>query len=435
MNCKSGDDETCKRRNATSLSYYIASLLVTLEYARIWPDGESFPSCKILLSSGATIIFICANFLLLLSEIAVLTMRCNLELFANIIGVIGMHAVGLVKWCYCIKTNGIIVDMVMTLEKCHVLCQRIDNSEDGYQIYRSQMERARQYSTYFIRGWMITCIYGILHWCANPLFITSWTEMDFTSNHTSTKRNLPYITWYPLDVDNIYNYICLYSMQVIGGLSSAIGIVCYDSLYVTILMIICAQFQYINTILTKTNFDNVSTLEKKLKNCADCHAEIIKFLKMLQSFTGPTMFVQCIETLIGICLVSFQTSAIVVINKETILILWSLFEYFICLNIQLYFFCFYATRLEHLGTQISHSVYSCGWELVNVEKKRESNFKTQSQNHSIYSLVQTIILRAQRPIVLTGGPFYALSLETFRAISTMAVSNSVFLHTVSSANE
>lgn len=31
--------------------------------------------------------------------------------------------------------------------------------------------------------------------------------------------------------------------------------------------------------------------------------------------------------------------------------------------------------------------------------------------------MQTIILRAQRPIVLTGGPFYALSLETFRAVS------------------
>lgn len=81
------------------------------------------------------------------------------------------------------------------------------------------------------------------------------------------------------------------------------------------------------------------------------------------------------------------------------------------------------------GTQISHSVYSCGWELVNVEKKRESNFKTQSQNHSIYSLVQTIILRAQRPIVLTGGPFYALSLETFRAVSKILqqVLNILFL--------
>lgn len=136
MNCKSGDDETsCKRRNATSLRYYIANLLVTLEYARIWPDDESFSSCKILLSSGATIILICANFLLLFSEIAVLTMRCNLELFANIIGVIGMHAVGLIKWCYCIRKNGIIVDLMMTLERCHVLCQRIDNSEDGMSIY------------------------------------------------------------------------------------------------------------------------------------------------------------------------------------------------------------------------------------------------------------------------------------------------------------
>lgn len=31
---------------------------------------------------------------------------------------------------------------------------------------------------------------------------------------------------------------------------------------------------------------------------------------MLQAFTGPTMFVQCIETLVIICLVSFEASAI-----------------------------------------------------------------------------------------------------------------------------
>jgi len=31
---------------------------------------------------------------------------------------------------------------------------------------------------------------------------------------------------------------------------------------------------------------------------------------MLQTFSGPTMFVQCIETLIVLCLVSFEASMI-----------------------------------------------------------------------------------------------------------------------------
>lgn len=31
---------------------------------------------------------------------------------------------------------------------------------------------------------------------------------------------------------------------------------------------------------------------------------------MLQTFSGPTMFVQCIETLTVLCLVSFETSVI-----------------------------------------------------------------------------------------------------------------------------
>lgn len=35
-----------------------------------------------------------------------------------------------------------------------------------------------------------------------------------------------------------------------------------------------------------------------------------RFLQKLQMFTSPTMFVQCLETLTVICLVSFEVSTI-----------------------------------------------------------------------------------------------------------------------------
>ncbi|XP_018314889.1 odorant receptor coreceptor [Mycetomoellerius zeteki] len=211
---------------------------------------------------------------------------------------------------------------------------------------------------------------------------------------------------------------------IIGGISSALGIICYDTFYVTTLMVICAQFQYINIILMKIDFDNVPeaifVLENKLKNCVNCHTEIIKFLKMLQTFSGPTMFVQCIETLIIICLVSFEASAIkVAIDMESILKLWSLLEYFLCAAFQLYVFCFFVTQLEHLGLQIAHSVYSCGWEFMAIEKREQMDFGKQLKLYNVGRLVQTIMVRAQRPIVLTGGPFYVLSLETFRVVSNV----------------
>lgn len=131
MKRKSNDDQTeIRRKDATSLEYYISCLLAILGYARIWPV-DSFPLHKMVFSIGATSVFILGNFLLLLSEIVELTVIKELKLFANIVGVICMHLVGLIKWCYCIKKNRQIVDIAIKLEKCHVLCQQIDNSGEG----------------------------------------------------------------------------------------------------------------------------------------------------------------------------------------------------------------------------------------------------------------------------------------------------------------
>ncbi|XP_029159447.1 odorant receptor 13a-like [Nylanderia fulva] len=421
MNRKNNDQtEMFKRRDdIMPVEYYISHLLAIFGYGRIWHvDSLS----KMLLSTGATTIFILGNFLLLLSEIVVLMMINDLKIFANIIGVICMHLVGLMKWCYCIKESSQLVNIAIKLEKCHVLCQQIDNSEEGCQVYRNKMENARRYSSYFIYGWTSTCIYGILHWCSNPLILGFWTlkQMDST-NQTFIIRSLPYIGWYPFNTNNIHNYICLYLMQIIGGMSSAFGIVCFDCFYVTMLLIICAQFQYINTILTRINFDDnmpeaMFILERKLKNGVNCQAEILQFLNTLQTFCGPIMFVQCVETLILICLVSFEASTIkIAMDMESIFKLWGLLEYFLAANIQLYFFCFSATRLEFLGLQIAQSVYFCGWELIIFKEGKdqsenlENNYRKQLKyRKSIGQLVQMIMLQTQRPIVLTGGPFYIL---------------------------
>lgn len=74
------------------------------------------------------------------------------------------------------------------------------------------------------------------------------------------------------------------------------------------------------------------------------------------------------------------------------------------------------------GLQIAHSVYFCGWELMIFQEKKnqsKNNFEKQLKHYNINRLVQMITVRAQRPIVLTGGPFYILSLETFRVVSNI----------------
>jgi hypothetical protein len=125
-----GKDDDKPHERSDTIDHYIASLLAVFRYARIWP-AESLALRERLLSTVATSVLIAANFLLLLSELAALTPDIDLEMFAKIISSISMHNSNLVKWCYCIWRGGEIVSIVMKLQKCHVLCQRINNCEKG----------------------------------------------------------------------------------------------------------------------------------------------------------------------------------------------------------------------------------------------------------------------------------------------------------------
>lgn len=138
MNGESNDDgdgggSRVKREDAattTSVEYYIEYLLIMLEYSRIW-HAKSFSPLKTLLATATTTVLILVNFLVVLSEFTILTMTYDLKLFANIVGAISLHGIGLIKWCYCISKNKKVLDIVMTLERCHALCQRIDDSKEG----------------------------------------------------------------------------------------------------------------------------------------------------------------------------------------------------------------------------------------------------------------------------------------------------------------
>lgn len=130
MNWKSQNDEACKRNDALSIGRYIPFLLAALKYARMYP-AESFSMSKIVILTGLVVIVIVLILMNLLSEIAIIVMSTNENVVADAIGVFTTHLGGLLKWSYCTTKNRRLLDIMMKLEKCHVLCQRIDSTKEG----------------------------------------------------------------------------------------------------------------------------------------------------------------------------------------------------------------------------------------------------------------------------------------------------------------
>ncbi|KAF7414922.1 hypothetical protein HZH68_003411 [Vespula germanica] len=363
----------------------------------------------------------------------------DVERLSNTINPLGLHMNGFIKWIYCISKSKEISRIVADLNRCYLLSKKTRISKTGCDFSKTEMETVYKDSRIWQYLWTTFCVYGILHWCFNALIQKYYGQMNNLNTNDSNANidydSLPYITWQPWDIGTDKGYAYSFIIQLIGALTSTVGAACYDSLHICILMVICGQLRclYFSLIEIDTIVDvrTIEELERKLRYCVDHHRAVLKISKDLESFGNLPMFVQCLENIIIICLLSFEMSVIEIkTDSESMTKLLSLLEYFSALSVQLYIFCFYSTRIYSLGLQIADAVYACNWEIT-IYDKIESTTKDKQLIMKVKHLILLLSLRAQKPIIMTGGPFYVLSLETFKSIMSFAVSNAVILRQLS----
>ncbi|KAK2582179.1 hypothetical protein KPH14_004536 [Odynerus spinipes] len=438
MNTEGGDESIkYSERSIAPFETYIEHLLSFLKYLRVLRKENTFSLSKIFLITFAIAVLLSANVLLVISEILLVPGNLDIERLANTINPLGLHISGLVKWIYCLCKSKEINELVTDLDRCYSLSKKIDSSNEC-DLPKIEMENVCKNSRMWLYGWVTVCVYGTVQWCFNALFQKLYNnQIDILENDTLVYTSpLPYITWQPWSIETGYGYASTFLIQFVGAVSSAIGVSCYDSLHVSIFMVLCGQLQCLHLLLI--DIDSVigtreieEKLEKKLRYCVDHHTAILKISRDLETFANLPMFIQCIETIIIICLLSFEMSTVQFnTDSESMMKLFSLMEYFSAVSLQLYVFCFYATRIYFLSLRIADSVYACGWELAMYDKIENTSKNKQLSIKMRHSLL-LFLLRAQNPIIMTGGPFYILSLETFKSVMSLAVSNAIILRQLS----
>lgn len=132
MNWKSQDNEAHKGKHVFSIESYFPRLMVALKYSRMFPSEFcEFSMIKIAFLTGLVVTFTAIIFINLISEIAVIIVGVNGDQIADVISVSSTHALGIVKWYQCTINNRKIFNIVNKLERCHVLCQRVDSTIEG----------------------------------------------------------------------------------------------------------------------------------------------------------------------------------------------------------------------------------------------------------------------------------------------------------------
>ncbi|XP_074102672.1 odorant receptor 13a-like [Cotesia typhae] len=385
------------------------------------------------------LILITLSFFLILSIVVDIKNSHDLSSFAKL-DPLCFHLIGFSKWITGLFHLNEIKDLVLRMKRCHKLCLNYNESETDYQQYNTKIIKFNNYIKKFTYLWLLICIGGMIQWCFNPIIQDFFLEIFEEKKINSTSsRTLPFPGEFPWIIDSTLKYILTFTFQFFSSLSTAFELAIFDVLNVILLANVCFNFQHLNEILAKNHADimimrfssdDKSTLKfkSKLKNCIVHHQEVLIFIAKLKDVFSYPMFIVCLDSTIALCLVSFEASTIKINSSvESITKLINMVQYWIGIVTELFIYCFLATKIEDLGLKTADAIYVCNWEQSMVNYRDNFTGEHRDEILEINQMVKFSIMRAQKPIIINGGLFYVLSLQTFKALVGLSLSNAIVL--------
>nr|QJX74325.1 odorant receptor 47 [Ceracris kiangsu] len=214
--------------------------------------------------------------------------------------------------------------------------------------------------------------------------------------------------------DNNSNYYALsYTQQCVSALYMAQISFGLDCLFASIMILVAAQLKILSGRILKLKKEVVpaeeseSALQKhqmavdkdhskiyeRLCFCINSHQKILRFVADLQDTMSPIAMTQFATSVVILCMALFQAT-----YGEDMSASVKCASYLPIPGGQVYLYCWAADSLSENGESVSTAAYNCPWV------DRNARFK-----HTM----RTLMVRAQKPLVLTAGGLYPINREAF----------------------
>ncbi|XP_011861191.1 PREDICTED: odorant receptor 43a-like [Vollenhovia emeryi] len=245
---------------------------------------------------------------------------------------------------------------------------------------------------------IVTCAYFIMGTACILIIVPSafGISIRFTSNITDQGRLMPLQSYYIYDVTKSPQYELTFISQAIY---SAIGIMSYtgiDNFLGLLIFHICGQLDILKNRLIR--FDKYIDSDM-LKNCVTEHVRLIRAIAVIEDTYNITLLVLFVYFSILFAFLSFCIINLVSDGNKVSLI------YLICLMSIIFnlfgHMCLYCALGEFLMAQcneIYYAAYNNQWYSMNLK------------------IVQDLLLfmtRGSKPIYLTAGKMFPLTMATF----------------------
>ncbi|PSN37988.1 Odorant receptor 36 [Blattella germanica] len=239
---------------------------------------------------------------------------------------------------------------------------------------------------------MFFLVHGMLStWIAAPILLRYAQD---EKEEPETDEPYPYfcfVIWLPFDATQSPGYELVYTVQTLCFLMASLYYTSINTLFITFIIHVAAQFQILVQSL-KCLDDHPH--DEYFINCIKHHQTIIKFSKELDLVLSPLLFFFFCCSQMIMCVVTFQvvlTWADGTIQVKLILGLMAA----LCGPLM---FCWFGTVMIQEGLAVEQAVYDCKWY------ERPTNFRR---------LLGMVLMRSQKPVRLTAGQFYDVSLTSF----------------------
>ncbi|XP_077294915.1 odorant receptor 67c-like [Arctopsyche grandis] len=225
---------------------------------------------------------------------------------------------------------------------------------------------------------------------------------------------------------NDYNIITilLYTMFFIKSMWLTIGVAAIDCTIVSLATHICSHFKILNKMIrsvglkSQKHFGDVKNCTsciksshyacehdalKQLKLCVKRHNIVIKYVDDFERLFSYQMMIDFNSNAVKTCLFIFQASVNTSETKNVLLYI----GFASASLLQLFMFAKYGQQIMTESSEIADAAFECTWN---------------NYGKTFRKMLVLILQRAQKPVGLTVGKFYYISMERFAKICSAAAS-------------
>nr|QZA75634.1 odorant receptor 44 [Plutella xylostella] len=240
-----------------------------------------------------------------------------------------------------------------------------------------------------------TCMFA---WFVSKFLVAStlftalmWGVFPMLKPTLTVPLNYPYMT-----SDSPF-FIMMFIYQLTCIVLNALGDTAEDFLVGGLIVLASAQLDVLSFELSHIGQHNdIDINYTEAVNCVKYHMKIISFVNELEAIFGLPVFIQFVASCIVIGLTAFK----IVMTNEPIQLLTLVF-YLVCILSELLVYCYFGNIIMHKSEVVAAAAYDSGWERTSLPTQR---------------MLLLLMRRAQRPLAMSAGNMFHLSLLTFTAI-------------------